>query len=236
MRRPAGRRRSFPTGGIACVVGIGVNCAERARGRRLSDRRSADRERRRRSSADALFASPGRALRRSACAYGGRAKRSRAIRAAWLAHADAPRRAHPGRGRASDGGRGLSRGLTATAVCCFAGSRGSRRIETADLWILPAIGWLARDGFVRFACAGRPRLNDRRRRIRVRAPRGLGRNWHELRALRLRSGEGAQMADGRSRRRLCRRRAAGRRSRHAGCRLHREGEEGPCRHHPHPCA
>ena len=219
---------------FACVVGIGVNCAHAPEGVGYPTAVASARRRR-------------RDRRRATCSSGlprGSTRRSTSGRAATDFAADprglarARRRNRDGRAdrrRARAGGREPSRGLTPTADCCFAGRADSRRSRP------PTSGYRRRrkarpSAARRFARAGRPSLNDRQQRVRFRGPRGPGRNRHELRALRLRAAEGAQMADGRSRRRLRRRRPAGRRSHHARRRLHREGEEGPRRPHHHPRA
>ena len=123
------------------------------------------------------------------------------------------------------GARASSRGLTLAAVCCFAGSAGSKAIETADLWILPASdGPPLAGASASLAREGRTWMTDESELVFA-AARRPRRNRNELRALRLRPGEGAQVADGRSRRRLRGRRTAGRRSHHARRRLHRKAKK-----------
>ena len=220
LRRAAGRRRNAARTAL---------CLRRRLRRQLRVRaRRASAIRRRTDRAPAVAIDPARcsggwssaSTRRSRS--GGAARAFRDPRAGLARSAARLGERHSRRERAGDGAKGLSKGLTCDGRLLFRGASGSRRIEAADLWILPHR--MARPcGVVRFPAREGRRLDDRRQRIRVRAARRPRRNRHELRALRLRAGQGAQMADGRPRPRLRRRGAAGRRSHHAGPRLHREG-------------
>ena len=155
MRRPPGRgRRCSPTGGwpassasasIARSAPEGVGyptCVLTTESGGAVD-------------ADALFERLVSAVRRSARhVERGRAVSTRSAPPGWRAAA-----ALGGRIRIETAGRrreGAFEGLDGDGRLLFRGESGIETVESADLWILPAIGWLACGGFVRFACAGRP--------------------------------------------------------------------------------
>ena len=145
---------------LACVVGIGVNCAQRARGLWLSDRALTHGKRRRDRPRPTLFERLVGRFERSARHVGA----GRRLRARFAPPGSSARRLWAGassdRNRRPAAERATSKGLTRQADCCFAGRAESKSIEAADLWILAVNRMARRGGFVRFACAGKPGLND----------------------------------------------------------------------------
>ena len=92
--------------------------------------------------------------------------------------------------------RACSRGSTRPVVCSCAPSAGWRPSRRPTSGSCPARARLPSSRLVYSRSAGRPSLDDRRQRVRVRPARRLGRNRHELRPVRLWAGELSPMADG----------------------------------------
>ena len=156
-RHAASRARRFPTSKVACVVGIGVNCAHAPEAVGYPTATLG------RDDGGAIEASElfERLVARfdEALDLWARGEGFPAVRAAWLDHAaglGTVVRIEGVRGRRE----GAFEGLDADGRLLFRGEGGTEAIEAADLWISPDPDDAAPCGAARFARAGRPSVND----------------------------------------------------------------------------